>query len=98
VIEIRQTRVFKNWLDNLADKGATKRIADRILRLQGGLFGDVRPVGEGVSELRISRRTRLPGLLRAARQDRRHPSLRGDKSTQAKDIRAAKSLAADLEE
>jgi putative addiction module killer protein len=98
VIEIRQTRVFKNWLDNLADKGATKRIADRILRLQGGLFGDVRPVGEGVSELRIhagpgyrvyfARRGKTVVILLCG----------GEKSTQTKDIRAAKSLAADLEE
>jgi hypothetical protein len=53
VIELRQTIEFSEWLGRLKDRRAVERIAQRIVRLQSGLFGDVRPVGEGVSELRV---------------------------------------------
>jgi putative addiction module killer protein len=52
MIEVRQTEVFERWLDELADERAASRITQRIIRLRNGLFGDVRPIGEGVSELR----------------------------------------------
>jgi putative addiction module killer protein len=45
--------VFTEWLESLNDKQAQARIAARIDRLVGGNFGDCKPVGEGVSELRI---------------------------------------------
>jgi putative addiction module killer protein len=53
MIEIRQTEVFSKWLRGLRDRQARARIQTRIDRLQLGLVGDVKPVGEGVSELRI---------------------------------------------
>jgi putative addiction module killer protein len=53
VIEVRQTEVFSNWLRKLRDQKARARIQIRIRRLSLGNFGDVKPVGEGVSELRI---------------------------------------------
>ncbi len=53
MIEVRQTAVFRDWLAGLADARAVERIAQRIVRLRGGLFGDAKPVGGGVSELRI---------------------------------------------
>jgi len=53
VFEVRQTPLFADWIRSLKDKKAVKAIASRILRVQSGLFGDVRPVGDGVSELRI---------------------------------------------
>ena len=53
MIAIRQTAVFATWLRTLRDRQARARIQVRIDRLQLGLPGDVRPVGEGVSELRI---------------------------------------------
>jgi putative addiction module killer protein len=53
VIEVRQTEVFSNWLRKLRDHNARARIQIRIRRLSLGNFGDVKPVGEGVSELRI---------------------------------------------
>jgi putative addiction module killer protein len=52
MIEVRQTEIFAAWMDELADRRAAGRIAQRILRLQSGLLGDVKPVGGGVSELR----------------------------------------------
>jgi len=53
VIEVRQTEVFSNWLRKLRDQKARARIQIRIRRLSLGNFGDAKPVGEGVSELRI---------------------------------------------
>jgi putative addiction module killer protein len=53
VLEIRQTEVFSNWLRKLSDESARSRIQIRIRRLSLGNFGDVKPVGDRVSELRI---------------------------------------------
>jgi putative addiction module killer protein len=47
------TAEFTRWLDGLQDRSAQKRIAMRIRRLESGLLGDWKPVGDGVSELRI---------------------------------------------
>ena len=52
VIEVRQTAVFRDWLAGLRDRRAADRIAIRLVRLQSGLFGDVKRLGT-VSELRI---------------------------------------------
>ena len=53
MIEVQQTEVFSNWLRKLRDQKARARIQIRIRRLSLGNFGDAKPVGEGVSELRI---------------------------------------------
>jgi putative addiction module killer protein len=53
LIEIRQTNHYANWFDRLRDRRARALINVRLRRLQRGNPGDVRPVGEGVSELRI---------------------------------------------
>jgi putative addiction module killer protein len=53
MIEVRQTDLFANWLRKLRDEQAHARIQIGIRRLSLGNFGDVEPVGEGVSELRI---------------------------------------------
>ena len=52
-IEIRQTDVFADWFAGLRDRNARARVTVRIRRLSLGNPGDVRPVGEGVSEMRI---------------------------------------------
>ena len=98
MFEVRQTVVFARWLEGLSDPRAASRVAQRIVRLQSGLFGDVKPVGRGVSELRIDygpgyrvyfvQRGRMLIVLLCG----------GDKRTQARDIRTAKALAADLED
>ncbi len=96
MIEVRQTEVFFKWLMGLRDVRARARIQARIDRLESGNAGDAKPVGEGVSEMRIDygpgyrvyfikRRSELVILLAG-----------GDKSSQSKDIRKALSLAADL--
>lgn len=51
--EIVQTESFRRWEQNLKDRRAKTIIASRLFRLANGLAGDTRPVGEGISELRI---------------------------------------------
>lgn len=96
VIEVRQTLVFRNWLDALKDQRAKERIAQRIVRLQAGLFGDAK-FFEVIGELRVNYG---PGYRVYFVQ--RGPVLiillcGGDKSTQSKDIKKAKTIADDLE-
>ncbi|MGA2794557.1 MAG: type II toxin-antitoxin system RelE/ParE family toxin [Roseiarcus sp.] len=52
-IEVRQSPAFTAWFKSLRDRQARARIAARLARLQSGNLGDVAPIGEGVSELRI---------------------------------------------
>ena len=53
MLAIRKTALFERWLDGLRDGGGRARVLVRIERLAAGNAGDVRPVGEGVSELRV---------------------------------------------
>ena len=96
MIEIRQTDVFAAWFNKLRDQQARARILARIRRLSLGNPGDVKPVGEGVSELRIDHG---PGYRVYFVQ--RGPVLAillagGDKRTQARDIKTALELARTL--
>ena len=96
MIEIRQTSAFSAWLHALKDVRARMRISARIDRLSLGNPGDVRPVGEGVSELRIDYG---PGYRVYFVQHGRALVILlcgGDKSTQDRDIKAAKGMAQDL--
>ena len=98
MIEIRQTDVYARWIEKLRDRQAKARIAIRIRRLSLGNPGDVRPVGGGVSELRIDhgpgyrvyfmRRGETLLILLAG----------GDKTSQTRDIRRALELARILSE
>ena len=93
MIEIRQTTVFADWFENLRDRQARSRVDVRIRRLSIGNPGDVEPVGEGVSELRVDYG---PGYR--VYFVRRGPALvillaGGDKRTQSRDIRRAIELA-----
>ncbi len=96
MIEIRKTETFAKWLDGLDDIRARARILVRIERLASGNPGDVKPVGEGVSELRIDygpgyrvyykKRGRSVVILLAG----------GDKRTQTRNINTALRLARNL--
>lgn len=93
MITIRTTDKFDTWLEGLKDARAVARITDRILRATAGNLGDVKPVGEGVSEMRI---THGPGYrVYFVRSGNVVIVLLcgGDKSTQRKDIAEAKRLA-----
>jgi putative addiction module killer protein len=98
VVEIRRTDEFDKWLARLRDRRGRSRILARITRLGFGNPGDVRSVGDGVSELRIPLG---PGyrLYFTRRGDSIVILLvGGDKSTQERDIVKAKELAAGLKE
>jgi putative addiction module killer protein len=93
MVELIRSATFDSWLSGLRDRQAVARIAARLDRLAAGNPGDVQPVGQGVSELRISYG---PGYRLYFMQ--RGPVLvillcGGDKSTQDRDIRQAKALA-----
>lgn len=96
MLEVRKTDEFDNWLSALADQRAIAKIASRIERLGLGNPGDVKPVGEGISEMRL---TYGPGYRIYYKQTGKTIVLilcGGDKSTQASDIRRAKEIAAQL--
>jgi putative addiction module killer protein len=98
VVEIWETEVFASWFGALRNPEARGRILARIRRLSLGNPGDVRPVGEGVSELRIHYG---PGYrVYYVRQGHVVYVLLcgGDKGTQSEDIATAKSLARQLKE
>jgi putative addiction module killer protein len=96
MVEIRETDVYAQWFASLRDHVARARINIRIRRLSLGNYGDVKPVGGGVSEIRldygpgyrvyfVQRGQALVVLLAG-----------GDKSTQDRDIATALALARDL--
>lgn len=96
MVEIRKTDTFAKWIDELPDIRGRARIQARIERLAFGHSGDVKPVGEGVSELRINYG---PGYRVYFK--RRGPSvvlllIGGDKGTQSRDIKTAIRLARNL--
>lgn len=53
VLEIVQSATFARWLSKLADRQARSRVLVRLKRLAANNFGDVKPIGQGVSEMRI---------------------------------------------
>ena len=91
--QLEQTAVFTDWLDGLRDRNGRLRIVKRLVRLAGGQFGDVKPVGDGVHELRLffgpgyrvyfMQRGEVVILLLAG----------GDKDSQQRDIAAAVEMA-----
>lgn len=96
MFEVRQTEEFEAWLDGLRDQIARKQIAKRIVRIQSGLLGDTKPVGEGVSELRVHHG---PGYrLYYVQRERVMIILLcgGDKGSQARDIARAKEMAKEV--
>jgi putative addiction module killer protein len=98
VIEIRNTDLFAQWLDGLRDIQARARVQARIERLAAGNPGDVEPVGEGVSELRIHYGPGYRVYFKKRGRELIFLLAGGDKTTQAKDIKAALRLARDLAE
>ncbi len=93
MIEIRKTEAYGKWLDGLRDIRARARILARVERLAAGNPGDVEPVGEGVSEMRIDYG---PGYRVYYKKHGRELIILlagGDKRTQARDITTALRLA-----
>jgi putative addiction module killer protein len=98
MITLQETETFAAWMEGLRDARAKARIAQRLDRLARGNSGDTKPVGGGISEMRIDYG---PGYRVYYC---RHGAVLivllcgGDKSTQKKDIKVAKQLAKELEE
>lgn len=96
-MEIRQTAAYRKWFDALRDVAARSRIAIRIRRLSLGNFGDVKPVGGGISELRVDYG---PGYRVYFKQHGAELVVLlagGDKKSQTRDIAKAKKLAQELD-
>ena len=98
MLEIRKTDIFVQWLDDLRDIQGRARVQARIERLAAGNPGDVEPVGEGVSELRINYGPGYRVYFKKRGRELIILLAGGDKSTQVKDIKAALRLARNLQE
>jgi putative addiction module killer protein len=94
--EVRKTDEFDRWLSGLRDQRALAKIVSRVERLGMGNPGDVEPVGEGISEMKIEYG---PGYRVYYKRTSKTIMLilcGGDKATQEKDIKQAKEIAAQL--
>jgi putative addiction module killer protein len=96
MFEIRETPAYAAWFTALRDRRAKVRIDIRIRRLSLGNFGDVRPVGEGVSELRLHYGPGYRIYIKKQGDALVILLAGGDKSSQDQDIRLAKDLARNL--
>ncbi len=96
MIEIRQTAEYESWFEKLRDLQAKARILARIRRLSLGNLGDVKPVGEGVSELRITYGPGYRVYVKLQGDVLVILLVGGDKSSQKRDIERAKELARGL--
>jgi len=95
MVEVVKSATFDRWLRKLKDRRAAARVQVRIDRLVAGNPGDVKPVGEGISELRIAYG---PGYRVYYLQEGRRLIVLlcgGDKSSQQEDFEEAKRIAAD---
>lgn len=97
MIEIRQTEHYAKWFKALKDHMARARIDVRIRRLSLGNPGDVKPVGEGVSEMRIDHGPGYRVYFLTKGNELILLLIGGDKSTQEEDIAKAKQIAKDVD-
>ncbi|WP_334469098.1 type II toxin-antitoxin system RelE/ParE family toxin [Arsenophonus sp. PmNCSU2021_1] len=97
-IDIKTTNIFDDWINNLKDLRAKTKIQIRIKRLQFRNFGDVKPIGEGLSELRINEGKGYRVYLKNQNNVIVILLCGGDKNTQQKDIQKAKLIAKAIED
>jgi putative addiction module killer protein len=96
MIQIRQTEIYRRWFDTLRDRQARARINVRIRRVALGNPGDAKPVGEGVSELRIDYGPGYRVYFIQQGQTLVVLLAGGEKHTQERDIQTALALAREL--
>ena len=96
MFQVRKTETFAQWLDGLRDVRARARVQVRVERLAAGNAGDVEPVGEGVSELRIDYGPGYRVYFKEHGRDVVILLAGGDKRTQSADIKTALRLARNL--
>ncbi|WP_282611271.1 type II toxin-antitoxin system RelE/ParE family toxin [Pelagibius sp. Alg239-R121] len=97
MIEVQKTDRFEKWIRRLKDRQARTIILSHIDRLQDGLTGDIKPVGSGVSELRIHHGPGYRVYLKRQGNVLIVVLCAGNKKTQQKDIALAISIAGELE-
>lgn len=95
---LQRTREFDRWLQRLRDMRAKARILARLRSVEYGNMGDIEPVGDGISELRIHYGPGYRVYLKRAGKVLLLILCGGDKSTQEKNILKAKSLAKKYED
>ena len=96
MLEIRKTEIFAHWLDGLGDIRVRARVQVRIERLAAGNPGDVQPVREGVSEMRIDYGPGYRVYFKRIAREIVILLTGGDKRTQSADIKTALRLARNL--
>ena len=94
---IQTTAIFDAWFGGLRDRKAKARIQARIDRAEEGNFGDCRPVGKGVSEMRVHYGAGYRVYFKRLGRDWVILLAGGDKSTQQADIKTALNLTRALE-
>ena len=97
VFQIRETMEFAKWFEDLRDRKASAKIADRIRRAGDGNFGDVKHAGAGLSEMRIDYGPGYRVYLSQHGSELVILLCGGDKRTQDRDIKYAKQLKSDLD-
>ena len=95
MFEVRQTEVFLNWLDNLRDRKAQAAIAQRIVRMQSGLMGDVKYF-DGIGEARVHFGPGYRLYFKSTGKALIILLCGGDKASQERDIRIAVRLGKEL--
>ena len=96
MITIKQTDEFARWLSGLRDNRAKQKIATRLQRLKFGHFGDVEPIGGGLSELRIHEGQGYRVYFRQNGQEIILLICGGNKKTQQRDISRAHEIMKEL--
>jgi len=92
-MRVRKTNIYKKWIKNLTDNRAKNKIHIRVKRLEQGNPGDVVPVGEGISEMRIHYGSGYRVYYKDTGKEIVILLCGGNKSTQQEDIARAKQLA-----
>lgn len=98
MVQLKQSDTFRKWEAKLKDQKAKALIAARLFRLSNGLEGDVSPVGAGISELRIHYGPGYRIYFKRKGQEIIILLCGGDKGSQDRDIRLAKTIAADWDD
>lgn len=94
--EVRLTAEFADWLDGFADAVAAAAVAERLVRVRRGLFGDHASVGDRVSELRIHYGSGLRAYYTVRGRTIVFMLIGGTKRSQARDIKRAKAIESQL--